>query len=188
MSFFRTTRPGGRVNLEAVSEVVSEKVWRAMLEGSKQLALLGVRHALIGGLAVGAHGWPRATKDVDFLVDDSAWIKTAGGLVIMRAGLPVQAHGVAIDTLSIRDDERYLVEAVVHPVETKAGVPVAPVEALVVLKLKSPRLKDATDVVELAKAGIDADAVARYVGEHAPELAEKLADLIARARGEEQDS
>jgi hypothetical protein len=32
---------------------------------------MGIRFALVGGLAVGAQGWPRATKHVDFLVDES---------------------------------------------------------------------------------------------------------------------
>ena len=28
-----------------------------------------VAHAIVGGMAVAAHGLPRATKDVDFLID-----------------------------------------------------------------------------------------------------------------------
>jgi hypothetical protein len=71
-----------------VAEVVSDRIWRAMVDGSAALSQLGVGHALVGALAVGAHGWPRATGDVDFLVDDSAWTKTPAGLVVMRAGLP----------------------------------------------------------------------------------------------------
>lgn len=35
----------------------------AILEGA------GVEHALIGGIAVGLHGYPRATGDVNLLVD-----------------------------------------------------------------------------------------------------------------------
>jgi hypothetical protein len=31
----------------------------------------GVEYALIGGYAVAYHGWPRATIDIDFFVDDS---------------------------------------------------------------------------------------------------------------------
>jgi hypothetical protein len=125
VTFFRRgpRRPGA--DLKPVAEVVSDRIWRAMVDGSAALSQLGVRHALVGALAVGAHGWPRATGDVDFLVDDSAWTKTPAGLVVMRAGLPVQAHGVAIDTLSVRDDERHLVSAI-EAAELTEGVPVAP--------------------------------------------------------------
>ena len=40
-----------------------------MRAAAAQLDRRGVRHWL-GGLAVGAHGFPRATKNVDFLVGD----------------------------------------------------------------------------------------------------------------------
>lgn len=72
----------------------------------------------------------------------------------MRAGLPVEAHGVAVDTLSIRDDEKHLLAAL-QASEVSEGVPVAPVEAVVYLKLVSPRAKDRLDLVELVRAGID---------------------------------
>jgi hypothetical protein len=50
-----------------------------MVDASALLGQLGVKHALVGGLAIGAYGYVRATKGVDFLVDDSAWLKTATG-------------------------------------------------------------------------------------------------------------
>ena len=134
--------------MRPVAEVVSDRVWKAMVDSSRALDELGIGHALVGALAVGAHGWPRATKGVDFLVDDSAWIKTEAGLVVMRAGLPVEAHGVAVDTLSVRDDEKHLLGAIEAP-EMSEGVPVAPVEALIYLKLVSPRSKDRLDLIEL---------------------------------------
>lgn len=39
-----------------------------LLEVNQKLSSLGVPHCLIGGLAVSAHGVPRYTADVDFLV------------------------------------------------------------------------------------------------------------------------
>jgi len=174
------------VDLAPVAEVVSERIWKAMVDASAELTRLGIKHALVGGLAVGAHGWPRATKDVDFLVDDGAFAKSPAGIVTMRPGLPIEAHGVAIDSLSIRDDERYLQGAVTNPVTTREGVPVAPIEALVTLKLKSPRAKDATDVIELVKAGIDADLVRAFLATHAAALVPRFDDLVARARAEEE--
>ena len=175
-------RPGA--DLKPVGEVVSDRVWRAMLDSSALLAKLGVGHALVGGLAVGAHGWPRATKDVDFLVDDSAWEKTDGGLVVMRAGLPVQAHGVPVDTLSIRDDERHLQGAIDAP-ETSEGVPVAPVEAVVYMKLASPRSRDRQDVIELVRAGIDVERVRNYLDRFAPQLRDAFEEALKTVASEE---
>ena len=167
-----------------VADAVSEKVWRAMIDASKILRSLGIRHALVGGLAVGAHGWPRATRDVDFLVDDGAWSKTESGVVILRAGVPVEAHGIAVDTVSVRDDERHLLAAI-EAAEISEGVPVISIEALVYLKLASPRSRDRLDVLQLVRAGADLERVRRYLDANAPTLREKF-ESIVRAAGEEE--
>ena len=52
-----------------LQDVVAPKIIDAMRAASRALAQAGVRHSVAGGLAVGANGYPRATKDVDFLVD-----------------------------------------------------------------------------------------------------------------------
>jgi hypothetical protein len=176
-------RPPGP-DLKPVAEVVSEKVWRAMADASKSLSALGVKHALVGGLAVGAHGWPRATRDVDFLVDDSAFVKTDAGLVILRAGIPVQAHGIAVDTVSVRDDERHLLPAI-EAAEISEGIPVLSIEALVYLKLASPRSQDRQDVLQLVRAGADLERVRKYLDANAPKLREKF-EAIVRAADEEE--
>jgi hypothetical protein len=184
VTFFRLReRPAGP-DLRPVAEVVSEKVWRAMADASKSLSALGVRHALVGGLAVGAHGWPRATRDVDFLVDDSAFVKTDAGLVILRAGIPVQAHGIAVDTVSVRDDERHLLPAI-EAAEISEGIPVLSIEALVYLKLASPRSQDRQDVLQLVRAGADLERVRKYLDANAPKLREKF-EAIVRAADEEE--
>jgi len=185
MTFARSRPKGERADLRPVAEVVSDRVWRAMVDSSRALTELGIRHALVGGLAVGAHGWPRATKDVDFLVDDTAWTKTAAGLVVMRAGLPVEAHGVAVDTLSMRDDEKHLLAAIEAP-EISEGVPVAPVEAVVYLKLLSPRSKDRLDLVELVRVGIDAKRVREYLEHNAPHLKSRFEDVVRTAEEENE--
>jgi len=156
-----------------------------MTDASEALRSIGVKHALVGGLAVGAHGWPRATRDVDFLVDDSAWLKTESGVVILRAGIPVQAHGIAVDTISVRDDERHLLAAI-EAAEISEGIPVAPVEALVYLKLASPRSQDRQDVVHLVRAGADLERVRQYLDTNAPKLREKF-EAIVRTAEEEED-
>ena len=185
VTFFRLReRPPGP-DLKPVREVVSEKVWRAMIDASESLRSLGVKHALVGGLAVGAYGWPRATRDVDFLVDDSAFVKSDTGLVILRAGIPVQAHGITVDTVSVRDDERHLLPAI-EAAEVSEGIPVLSIDALIYLKLASPRSQDRQDVVQLVRAGADLDRVRRYLDVNAPELREKF-DAIVRTAEEEEE-
>ena len=48
---------------------------------------------VVGGLAIGANGFPRATRDVDFLVGAEAFEHHADGLVTLRAGVPFQVTG-----------------------------------------------------------------------------------------------
>lgn len=172
------------VNLSAVEGVVAPGVLDAMRRASDELARLGVRHALVGGLAVGAHGYPRATRDVDFLVGDEAFEHHAGGIVTMKPGIPIQIGGVLIDLLSVQPDEGAL--GTIPVARTGAEVPVAPIEALVHLKLKSPRLKDAADVIELLKAGIDRARCRAWLAKNAPALEAKLEELVERAERESE--
>lgn len=157
--------PSDVPDLVPVREVVSDNIWRAMVDVSAELTRLGVNHALIGGLAVGAHGYPRATKDVDFIVDDTGWQETDSGLVVMRVGLPIRAHGVEIDHLAIPPDEQHLTSAIVDATLSE-GIPVAPVVDVVYLKLLSPRRRDHDDVIELVeRGGVDPAAVSAYLDE-----------------------
>jgi hypothetical protein len=64
-----------------LDDVVAPKVLDAMRLASNALSALGVRHVVVGGLAVGANGNPRATRVVDFLVGDEAFEHHPGGFV-----------------------------------------------------------------------------------------------------------
>ena len=172
-------------DLRLLEGVVSDRVLAAMRAASSQLTAIGVRHALVGGLAVGAHGYPRATKDVDFLVGPEAFEFHPGDIVTLRAGVPIQVSGVLVDPLSIREDERFL-EAVLDEAERGQGVPVAPVEALTFLKLRSPRRRDQADVVDLIKAGADVERCRRYLETNAPDLVATFADLVQLAERESE--
>jgi hypothetical protein len=57
--------------------VVAPNVIDDAIEMGQLLAGLGIPHALVGGLAVGLNGHPRATKDVDYLVGREAFEITA---------------------------------------------------------------------------------------------------------------
>ena len=161
--------------------VVAPRILEAMRIASSRLRELGIRHALVGALGVGAHGYPRATKDVDFLVGDEAFQQHAGGLVSITAGVPIQVGDVPVDPLSLRSDEPHLLEALAQAV-VSGGVPVAPLDPLVYLKLKSPRRRDAADVVELLRVAPYPDRIRHYLATHAPTLVNKFDALAAEAQ------
>ncbi len=170
-------------DLGLLEGIVAPRVMTAMRSASQALTTLGIRHALAGGLAVGAHGYPRATQDVDLLVGDEAFERHPGGMVTLKAGVPIQVDGVAIDLLSTAEDETFLEQALLLPVAGEIGV--VPAGTLVYLKLKSPRLKDRADVVELLKAGLAAESVQCYLERHAPALVPRFEQCVAQARAEE---
>jgi hypothetical protein len=75
-------------NPSLLQDVVAPKVIDAMKAASQALTRAGVRHTVAGGLAVGANGYPRATRDVDFLVGNEAFEHHPGGLVTLKQGSP----------------------------------------------------------------------------------------------------
>jgi hypothetical protein len=161
--------------------VVAREVLEAMELASAALKSAGIRHVVVGGLAVGANGFPRATKDVDFLVGDEAFEHHPDGLVTLRAGVPFQVRGVAVDFITPGPSEGFLAAALeAEPGSIIDGPP------LVYMKLKSPRHKDRTDVIELVKASLDLDACRAYLAEHAPSLVTELDGAVARARAEDE--
>jgi hypothetical protein len=159
--------------------VVSSRIIEAMARASAALSGAGVRHAVAGGLAVGANGYPRATKDVDFLVGAEAFENHEGGLVTLKAGVPFQVNGVAVDFLTIGPGEEFLEAALNSP--TAGFLDAAP---LVYLKLKSSRLQDQADVVNLIKSSLDIETCRRYLATNAPTLLPRFEELVARAEEE----
>lgn len=163
--------------------VVHPTVVNAMRVASAQLRAAGIRHALAGALALGAHGYPRATKDVDFLVGDEAFRHHDGGIVTIAPGVPIAVGDVAVDPLSIAAGEKHLDDAISRAVGD--DVPVLPLAPLIYLKLKSPRRRDAADVIELLKQGVDPAPVLAYLDRHASDMKQKFLDLVATAASEE---
>lgn len=161
--------------------VVAPEVLEAMKVASAALKRIGVRHVVVGGLAVGAHGFPRATKDVDFLVGDEAFERHAGGVLTLRPGVPFQVNRVAVDFLGVEASEDFLGASL----EAEAGSMIDG-PPLVYLKLKSPRHKDRTDVIELVKAGLDVDRCRNYLSAHAPWFVAEFDAAVARARAEDE--
>lgn len=161
-------------------DVIAPEIVDAMLAASRALTWLGIRHVVVGGLAVTAKGSPRATKVVEFLVGDEAFEHGPGGFVSLKPGVPIQVNGVVIDLLSVQDGEEHLATALDAPMGSMIEAP-----QLIYMKLKSHRQKDRADVVELIKAGIDINACRRYLVTHASALVGVLEESVAKAASEE---
>lgn len=167
-------------DLSLVEDMVAPRVISAMRTTSRLLTELGVHHVVVGGLAVGANGYPRATKDVDFLVADDAFVTKAGGIVLLAPGIPFQVDGVPIDYLAAGSDETHLREALDSSFGDALDAP-----RLIYMKLKANRMRDQLDVVELIKAGVDRDSCRSYLEAHAHDLV-ALFDKYARQAAAEQ--
>jgi hypothetical protein len=106
--------------------VIAPRILHAARAASHSMTRTGIRHALIGGLAVGAYGYVRATKDVDFLVDEDAFEHHGGGIVTHKAGIPIEVSGVAVDVLSDPAVDEQLDSSI-----DSQGVPIVRLEVLV---------------------------------------------------------
>lgn len=172
-------RHAGTMNIDDALSFVSPRVRDAAIRSAAQLELLGVRHALAGGLAVGAHGYIRATAVVDFWVGEEAF-EHHGALVTLRPGVPIEVDGVRIDYLSPVALGAQLEEVLDNP-PISHGLAVVPVEALVFMKLVARRRQDLLDIVELVNAGIDVKRVRSYLLQYASDLVQRFDELVDEA-------
>ena len=161
--------------IEALAEVVAPSVLIDAIDTSRRLTALGVPHALIGGLAVGLHGHPRATKDVDFLVGEEAFERTVPILVYREELAEIARVGV-IDLMGVPPGHEEL--RCLLAVPERNEIPVIPAPALIYLKLSAGRQQDIADVRALLDAGVDVLETRTYLGQYAPELVPVLAKLL----------
>jgi len=165
---------------------VKARIIAACREASRRLASASVRHAVIGAIAVGIHGWPRATRDVDLLVAPEAWETHKDGSQTPRVELAEQISGVEIDYLPIDVAGAFLIEAFDRSLVTE-GVPIAPIETVILTKLLRLAMRDQADVVELVKTGLfEVAAVERYLEANAPMLTGRFRALVEQALRERE--
>lgn len=178
LALMRWNRRQPGVDLQAALDAVPPAVGEAFRLASAELVRLGVRHAVCGGLAVGAHGYPRATKGVDFLVGDEAF-EHHGPIVTSR--VHCQVLGIAVDAVHF-PDAPFLDGELPEP---GASAVVSP-EALIYMKLRAGRLRDRTDIVELIKAGgVDPESVRAYLRTNAPGFLDAFEGLVEVAARED---
>ena len=172
-------RTVGLMDIKEVFRFVSPQVRDAVIKSAEQLNSLGIRHALAGGLAVGAHGYVRATVDVDFLVGEEAF-EHRGSVVAFKAGVPSEVDGVRIDYLSPVSLGAQLEEVLDHP-PMNEGLAIVPIEVLIYMKLAAKRRRDLVDVIELVKVGADVSRVRDYLRQYAGDLIPKFEELVNEA-------
>lgn len=175
----RRNRPNPRTSslVEALANV-SPQVQRAVEQVHKALNDAKVPHLLIGGLAVGVHGYSYATQDVDFLVSDAAFTFTTSGLACFAPGVPFQASGVQIDYIGPQDPTEHLL---LQQAEGNPDLNVVPVEVLIAMKLRAGRRKDKLAVVELIRAGANVQQVEDHLAQVAPTTLSLWRDLLREA-------
>jgi len=170
------------MNLKDVFHFVAPKVRDAAVKAAAQLNHLGIRYALAGGLAVGAHGYIRTTTNVDFLVGREVF-EHHGLLVTFKPGVPIEVDGIRIDYLSA-DSLGPQMEEVLNQAQISEGLAVVSIEGLIYMKLAAKRRKDMVDVIELIKAGADVKRVRHYLEQYACDLVPLFEELVNEALAE----
>ncbi len=163
---------------EELAQVVAPRVLDDARRVSERLAAVGVPHALAGGLAVGLHGHPRATKDVDFLVGEEAFATTVPLLTFRDELAEVVQWGV-IDLIAALPSDPVLAAEVTRA--EPGVVPVVGIEVLVLMKLRAGRSQDVADVEALVRAGADVGAILDFVRRHEPERVPAFSTCAQRA-------
>lgn len=161
-----------------LERVVARQVLDDAVRVSSALTSLGVPHALVGGLAVGVHGHPRATKDVDFIVGPEAFATTSP-LLTFRAELKDVVQWGVIDLIAALPDDPVLMAELVEG--STGSVPVVGIEVLILMKLRASRTQDLADVEALVRAGADVAAVHAFLMEHEPRHLPAFGRLAQRA-------
>jgi len=172
-------RQGNLMDIDEVFRFVAPRVREAAVKTAEQLDHLGIRYALAGGLAVGAHGYIRATTYVDFLVGEEAF-EHVGAMVTFKAGVPLEVAGVRIDYLSPVSLGPQLEEVLDNPAVNE-GLAIVPIEVLIYMKLAAKRRKDMVDVIELVKVGADINRVRNYLEQYAADLVPAFEELVNEA-------
>jgi hypothetical protein len=150
---------------------------RAVRQVSKMFFEAGIRHALVGALGANAYrNRPRTTEDIDFLVGEEAFETHAGGFVTMRVPV-VEFDGIDIDQVPLTDALR-VVEEGLNRAPVSDGVPIAPVDTIVVMKLLAGRTQDLADVEAIIGSGADRELLRAAVRAASPDRADILERLF----------
>lgn len=164
---------------------------------------LGARWTLVGAHAVNVYVRPRATVDIDFVVDGRMLARILAGLEAEFGELETTDIGAALRVTNlsvdlIRSDNHPLFRAALDRGEERGGPRVPPPELLVALKFLSAvnpwrkpgdRKQDAADLINVyqsAGADFDREAAVQYGATVYPGAERELAAVLDGIdRGEE---
>jgi hypothetical protein len=150
---------------------------RAVREVSRMLWEAGIRHALVGALAANAYRQrPRTTEDINFLVGDEAFETHAGGFVTMRVPV-IEFDGIDVDQVPLTEALRPIA-TVLDSAPRSDGIPIAPLDVIVVMKLIAARTQDLADVEAIVSAGVDREALIAAVERAVPDRIAMLQRLF----------
>jgi hypothetical protein len=173
-------------DLRRALSVLPERFDRAVHTASKMLTEAGVAHALVGGLGASSYAnEPWSTQDVDFLVADDQFVEHAGGVVTLRVPV-VEVAGVSVDSVPRPPEAPGVIESLARATLSD-GVPLAPVEAIVLLKLVAGRPRDHAAIIALLESGADLELLRAYVARHAPVYSDDLDTLVRVCDGDESN-
>lgn len=157
---------------------------RAVREVSKMFRDAGIRHALVGALGANAYrNRPRTTEDIDFLVGNEAFVTHAGGFVTLRVPV-IEFDGIDVDQVAVTEDLTAIENALDRALESE-GVPIAPVDAIVIMKLIAGRTQDLADIEAIVESGADRESLRDAVQKSAPDksrVLERLFENVDRKR------
>lgn len=154
--------------------------------------LKGIPWAITGAVATRAYMPERATKDLDILVhrrdEDRVRqrLEAAGYTFISHLTIPGflvrSPEGVEVDV--VLGDDPWVDEALAHPRQDQAGLPVLDLPYLVMMKLKASRTQDLADLSRMLGLASDEELamVRAMVSRYAPTDVEDLESLIYLGR------
>lgn len=148
------------------------------------LSEAGIRHALVGALGANAYrSRPRTTEDIDFLVGEEAFEKHSAGFVTMRVPV-VEFDGIDVDQVPLTDALRVIEEGLTRAYISN-GVPIAPLDTIVVRKLLSGRTQDLADIEAIVDSGAERQRLKLAVERAVPDRVDtllRLFDNVDRSR------
>lgn len=169
-----------------------EEIYRRVID---VFTRVGARWSVVGAHAVNLYVEPRATVDIDFVVDARkmkpllrALEEEFGALDTTEIGAALRVTNLSIDL--IRGDNHPLFRAALDEAQEREGVQVPPVELLLVLKFlaaTSPwrdvadRKQDLADLIRLyraAGADLDREATLRHAARVYPRAEVELAGIL----------
>lgn len=151
---------------------------RAVRQVSRMLAAAGIRHALAGALAANAYRIrPRTTEDIHFLVGNEAFESHPGGFVTMRVPV-VEFDGIEVDQVPVGGAPLAVDEGLDRAVWSD-GVPIAPLETIVIMKLLAGRTQDLADIEAMVASAADRDILRTAVRSALPDRVDVLERLFA---------